>query len=103
MSHERLAAAADISVSTLEKCVSGERRFSLRTIAKLEAALKVSLIAQVSAHAPEHLGDLNEARFAVHEIMLSAMTDMLGPVSPGHLVHAMAAALRTRTCAANDA
>lgn len=56
MSRERLAAAADISVSTLEKCLSGERRFSLRTIAKLEGALKVSLTAQVSAHAPEHLG-----------------------------------------------
>lgn len=56
MSRERLAAAADISVSTLEKCLSGERRFSPKTIAKLEAALKIPLNAQTSAHAPEHLG-----------------------------------------------
>jgi hypothetical protein len=58
---------------------------------------------RMAATAMDTLGDLNEARFAVHEIMLSAMTDMLGPVSPGQLDRALAAALHARTqAAAND-
>jgi hypothetical protein len=68
---------------------------------------RLDVIAQgsrMAAAAMHELDDLNEARFVVHEVMLAAMTDMLGPVSRRQLDSALCRALRTRSApAANDA
>ena len=54
LSRARLAESARLSVSTLEKALSGRRRFTLATIVRLEEALGASLReeAEVEAIAP---------------------------------------------------
>jgi transcriptional regulator with XRE-family HTH domain len=57
MSRQRLAHEARVSLSTLEKGLSGERPFSLATIVRLEQALGVSLRAAAERSvAPAELG-----------------------------------------------
>ncbi|ACL60364.1 helix-turn-helix domain-containing protein [Methylobacterium nodulans] len=61
MSRQALADAARISLSTLEKALSGRRPFTLTTLIRLEEALGVSLRgpgnpAEAPRHAPESLG-----------------------------------------------
>ena len=62
LSRARLAEAARVSVSTLEKALSGRRRFTLATIVRLEQALGASLRdeamveASGSALAPPEMG-----------------------------------------------
>lgn len=58
ISRQRLADDARISVSTLEKVLSGRRTFTLATLLRLEDALGITLRPLRSAgtrHAPEHL------------------------------------------------
>ena len=43
LSRARLAESARVSVSTLEKALSGRRRFTLATVVRLEEALGASL------------------------------------------------------------
>lgn len=71
LSRERLAAAAKVSVSTLEKGLSGQRPFTLATLVRLETALGLTLrisqpeglrdgpIAQLAA--PDELGSYSRA------------------------------------------
>src|SRR5947199_4680208 len=61
MSRQHLADQARISISTLEKALSGRRPFTLATTIRLEEALGVSLrkadgVASAAAHAPSDLG-----------------------------------------------
>lgn len=60
MSRQQLAAEAKISLSTLEKALSGDRPFTLATIIRLETALQISLrengAAKPSAQASVELG-----------------------------------------------
>jgi len=66
VSRAGLAQSARVSVSTLEKALSGRRRFTLATIVRLEEALGASLRTNLEAepivptsapmHAPEHMG-----------------------------------------------
>lgn len=66
LSRAGLAQTARLSVSTLEKALSGRRRFTLATIVRLEEALGASLRGSLRAdpavpppasmHAPEHMG-----------------------------------------------
>ena len=53
MTRQHLAELAKISLSTLEKALSGRRPFTLATMVRLEQALDVSLRAKNSVHAPE--------------------------------------------------
>lgn len=67
MSRPALAHEARISLSTLEKALSGRRPFSLATTIRLEEALKVPLrgvIAVADRLAPEHLGAYSKAGIA---------------------------------------
>ena len=54
ISRQSLADMAKISLSTLEKALSGRRAFTLATVIRLEEALGVSLRAQGPAHEPAH-------------------------------------------------
>jgi transcriptional regulator with XRE-family HTH domain len=64
MTRQHLAALAKISLSTLEKSLSGRRPFTLATLVRLEEALQISLRqreavlgpAAPSGHAPDALG-----------------------------------------------
>ena len=62
ISRQKLADDARISISTLEKALSGRRRFTLATTIRLEEALGVSLRgdsparAETGRHAPDNLG-----------------------------------------------
>ncbi len=59
MSRQRLADAAKISISTLEKALGGSRPFTLATLVRLEAALGIALrpaAAEESLAAPGELG-----------------------------------------------
>lgn len=68
MSRQKLADDAKISISTLEKALSGKRSFTLATTIRLEQALDISLrgakAAVASANpglAPDHLGAYSRA------------------------------------------
>jgi transcriptional regulator with XRE-family HTH domain len=64
MSRQRLADTAKISLSTLEKTLSGSRQFTLATIVRLEQALSVTLRsreAPASPSAPAALGAYSRA------------------------------------------
>jgi transcriptional regulator with XRE-family HTH domain len=56
MSRAKLAADAKISLSALEKGLSGQRSFSDSAVVRLEDVLGVSLRAQQAATAPDELG-----------------------------------------------
>ena len=69
LSRSGLAHEARISLSTLEKVLSGRRPFSLATLIRLEEALRVSLRAAAAGTpaeqlAPEHLGSYARAGVA---------------------------------------
>lgn len=69
LSRSALAYEARISLSTLEKVLSGRRPFSLATTIRLEEALKVPLRAAIAGSsadqlAPEHLGSYARAGVA---------------------------------------
>ncbi|MEZ5776167.1 MAG: helix-turn-helix transcriptional regulator [Hyphomicrobiaceae bacterium] len=76
MSRDRLAAEARVSLSTLEKALSGRRPFTLATIVRLEEALGVNLPrrngrgdaqgrdARSDGNAPDELGSYNRAAVA---------------------------------------
>lgn len=76
MSRQALADAAKISVSTLEKGLSGQRPFTLATLVRLEQALNIELrtpavsgpngsaIAARGETAPDELGNYNHAAVA---------------------------------------
>jgi transcriptional regulator with XRE-family HTH domain len=71
MSRESLAAEARISLSTLEKALSGRRPFTLATTVRLEEALKLPLrrsrpapAAQGAAFAPDALGSYSRPSVA---------------------------------------
>lgn len=69
LSRAALAHEARLSLSTLEKVLSGRRPFSLATTIRLEEALKVPLRAALAGaaaeqHAPEHLGSYARAGVA---------------------------------------
>src|SRR3990167_4006780 len=68
MSRQKLADDAKISISTLEKALSGKRSFTLATTIRLEQALDISLrgarpaVASANAGlAPDHLGAYSRA------------------------------------------
>jgi transcriptional regulator with XRE-family HTH domain len=66
LSRQRLADDAKISISTLEKALSGTRPFTLGTLVKLERVLGVSLrlTAPVADQAPDSLGAYSRAAVA---------------------------------------
>ena len=66
LSRQAVADTARISLSTLEKALSGRRPFTLQTIVRLEAAFGISLRARGSPDtspgtAPDELGNYNRA------------------------------------------
>jgi transcriptional regulator with XRE-family HTH domain len=72
LSREGIAAEAKISLSTLEKALSGKRPFTLATLVRLETALGLTLRPTVEAtaaptsagQAPDELGSYNRASVA---------------------------------------
>jgi transcriptional regulator with XRE-family HTH domain len=71
LSREQVAADAKISVSTLEKALSGKRPFTLATLVRLETALGLTLRPVVpvkpplsAGEAPDELGGYNRASVA---------------------------------------
>jgi transcriptional regulator with XRE-family HTH domain len=86
MSRAELAARAKISLSSLEKSLSGQRSFTAQTIVRLEEALNVTLRAgaEQGQIAPESLGSY--ARAAVSWIEGRYLT--LRPASRGDGIYA---------------
>lgn len=81
MTRQGLADAAKISISTLEKVLSGKRTFTLATIVRLEEGLGAKLLptAHVNGHAAESTGTAPDAlgsynRAAVHWLEGSYLT-----------------------------
>jgi transcriptional regulator with XRE-family HTH domain len=73
LSREKVAADAKISLSTLEKALSGKRPFTLATLVRLETALGLTLrpasnggpaAAVTAGDAPDELGSYNRASVA---------------------------------------
>ena len=68
MTRQALADAAKLSISTLEKALSGRRGFTLATLVRLETALGQTLLdratpsaAPATGNAPDELGNYNRA------------------------------------------
>ena len=68
MTRQALADAAKLSISTLEKALSGRRGFTLATLVRLETALGQTLLDRatptqtpVTGNAPDELGNYNRA------------------------------------------
>ena len=108
LSRARLAESARLSVSTLEKALSGRRRFTLATIVRLEEALGASLReeaeieASAPAHAPPEMGSYARpavrwiegeyltlrASFGEENAVYAYRTEIRWSTAKGHLVFA---------------
>ncbi|WP_299191347.1 helix-turn-helix transcriptional regulator [uncultured Erythrobacter sp.] len=108
LSRARLAESARLSVSTLEKALSGRRRFTLATIVRLEEALGASLReeaeieASTPAHAPPEMGSYARpavrwiegeyltlrASFGEEGAVYAYRTEIRWSAAKGHLVFA---------------